>query len=180
MEDVLDFVEKSPEQVAVIEDAMRADGVSPYQATQADYFGFEELRTLELTDGVSYVQHKILNEGERRKYLNAVNRDVRIQRATGDAVMRMSPGDEKKALLEAALVGWNLQRAGQPVPFTKHSVNEFLDKADPRVIDLIEKEVRKANSWLQAEMSVEDIDREITQLQELRTKKVEEEEGKAG
>jgi hypothetical protein len=171
-------MEKTPEQVAAIEAAMTAEGVSLYQSGQQDYFGFESVDRIKLPDGTSYIEHRILNEGQRRKYLNKVNREVKVQRATGDAVMKMAPGEEKKALLEAAICGWNLMRNGQPVPFNTKNLDEFLDKANPKVIDLIEKEIRKGNSWLQADMSVEDIDREITQLQELRQQKLEEEEGK--
>lgn len=171
-------VEKTPEQIEQIESAMIAAGRSPYESAQADYFGFEETRTFTLPDGVSFIEHRVLNEGQRRKYLNAVNREVKVQRVTGDALMKMQPGEEKKVLLEMAICGWNLQRTGNPIAFTKPNLADFLDKASPRIIDLIEKEVRKANPWLMSEMSLEDIDKEIQTLQEMREQKVQEEEGK--
>lgn len=174
----MDIIEKTPEQVAAIEDTMRSQGVSPYVSGQQDYFGFDQTDTIILPDGESYIEHKLLNEGQRRKYLNAVNREVKVQRVTGDALMKMQPGEEKKVLLEMAIVGWNLLRGGNPLPFTKGNLTEFLDKANPKIIDLIEKEVRKANAWLMTEMSLEDIDREIASLQEMREVKVQEEEGK--
>ena len=170
--------DKESQRISAIEAEMQAQGTSLTQRVQADYFGFEELKRIVLPDGVSYIEHRVLNEGQRRKYLNAVNRDVRLQRTTGDAIMRMSPGDEKKALLESAIVGWNLTREGMPLPFSKGALNDFLDKASPRIIDLIETEIRKTNTWLQADMSVDDIDQEIERLNELREIKVNEEEGK--
>lgn len=165
----------SPEAVASAEAAMREAGVPTHETVQVDYFGFEEVHTVNLPDGQSWVQHKTLNEGQRRKYLNGINRDVVISRSTGDARMQMAPGDERYSLLLTALSGWNLVKAGNPVPFNQNNVKLFLDSAPPRVIDVIDKEVRKVNAWLVEDMGVEDIDKEIANLQELREAKVAEE-----
>ena len=170
--------EQEDARIHSIEQGMRDAGESLTETVQADYFGFEETHSITLPDSKSVIYHKTLNEGQRRKYQNALNKDVRIQRASGDAIMRMAPGDEKKELLSAAIVDWNLARGGQPVPFQKRNLDEFLDKADPRIIDLIEKEIRKVNSWLQADMSVEDIQREINQLEELKSRKLDEDDEK--
>lgn len=171
------------EKTQQIEEEMAKQGINPLESSQADYFGFEEFHQVTLPDGVSWIQHKTLTEGDRRKYLNAVNRDVRVSKASGDAILSMKSGEENHALLVAAITGWNLQRGGQPVPFSKGSpganLEQFLDKADPRLVDLILKDVRKKNSWLMAEMSVEDIDKEIEALHEMRKAKVEEEAGNA-
>lgn len=164
---------------AQIEQAMKDEGVNPFDKVQEDYFGFDESQRIMLPDGVSWVEQKVFNEGQRRKYLNTVNRDVRIAKGSGDAIMKMAPGDERKQLLMAAIVDWNMKRNGEPIPFSTRNLEQFLDVAPPRIVDLIEKEVRKANSWLQADMSVEDIDREIASLEEIRKVKIEEEEGKA-
>jgi hypothetical protein len=145
------------------------------EAVQEDYFGFEIVHTVPLPDGKSWVQHKEFTEGQRRKYLNEVNRDVVIQRGTGDARMRMAPGDERYSLLSTAIIGWNLIRGGQPVPFTDRNLKEFLEKANPRIIDLIEKEVRKVNPWLMQEMTSEDIRKEIANLEEMLEAKEKEE-----
>ena len=159
------------------DNAMRKAGVPVTEVVQVDYFDFEVTRTVTLPDGISFVEHKELTEGQRKKYLNSINRDVIVHRQTGDARMRMAPGDERHALLLTAISGWNLKRAGQALPFNEANVKKFLDAASPRVIDLIDKEVRKANAWLIQDMSVEDIDKEIETLQELRATKVEEESG---
>lgn len=171
-------VEEHEDRAAQMEANMASQGVATHESVAADYFGFDETQRVVLPDGISFIEHRVLNEGQRRKYLNAVNRDVRIQKATGDALMRMSPGDERRELLRSALVGWNLKKNGMDVPFNDKFLSEFLDKANPKVVDLIEKEVRKANPWLLAELSIEDIDREIRDLTELRERKVQEEEGK--
>lgn len=161
-----------------IEAAMRAQGQADSTPVQEDYFAFDITERVDLPDGVSYVDIKVLNEGARRKYLNSVNREVKLQKATGDAVMQLATGDERKAILESSICGWNLLRGGQPVPFNSGTVREFLDRANPKLIDLIEKEVRRINPWLTAEITVEEIDKQIEELQELRAQKVREEEGK--
>lgn len=147
------------------------------QPVQADYFGFAATRRKYLNDRVSWVELKVLNEGERRKYLNETNREVKLSRNSGDAHLKMRPGDDKAALLQTAIVGWNLQRNGQPVTFNRATLEEFLKFADPRVVDEIDKEIRKMNPWLMAEMSVDDIRKEIADLEELLASKIAEEEG---
>lgn len=167
------------DRVVAMEANMAAQGVATTEKVQADYFGFGEFHSVTLPDGISYIQHKTLNEGDRRKYLNSVNRDVKFQKATGDAIMRIASGDEKQALLRSAIVGWNLSRGGQPVPFNDRTLAEFLEKASPKIIDIIHKDVQRANDWLAADVTVDDIDKEIAELQELRAKKLDEEQGKA-
>jgi hypothetical protein len=169
------------QRVAQIESAMREAGESTETKVQDDYFGFDAAQRCMLPDNISWIDHQIFNEGKRRKYLNAINRDLRIQKTTQDALISVRPGDERYALLKEAIVGWNLvARDGNPVPFNGGTLNEFLEKANPKIIDHIEKHVRLANPWLLAEMSIEDIEREIEQLNELLAKKKEEEEANLG
>lgn len=174
----MDVTDVEQAKALAIEASMKAQGVPTDEPAFADYFGFEQTEVVPMPDSRQWVEIRVLNEGQRRKYLNSVNRDVRVQRGTGDAFMRLSSGDEKRALLESAIVNWNLRRGGQLVPFNERNLREFLDKADPRIIDRIEKAVRKANPWLQQDWTVEEIDEEIAELQELRQRKLDEAEGK--
>ncbi len=149
------------------------------EVIQADYFGFNEVHRVLLPDGISYVDHKSLNEGARRQYMNRTNREVRVQKTTGDAIMPMATGDERRILMEQAIIGWNIISNKQPVPFNRERLTDFLTLGNPVVIDLIDKDVRKHNPWLRSEMSVEDIDAQIVDLQRQRADKFAEEEGKA-
>lgn len=143
-----------------------------------DYFGFTATKTVMLPDKVSWVEVKVLNEGERRRMLNEQNRELNLGGRGGrGAQLRMRPGDDKALLLKTAIVGWNLTRNGQPVPFNPAMLDQFLNNADPKLIDLIEREVKRLNPWTLAEMSLEDIRREIADLQEMERAKMEEEEG---
>lgn len=167
---------------AQVEEAMLASGQSIETPVQANYFGFTQTHKVMFPDGVTWVQHATLNEGGRRAYLDAVNREVRLQKTSGDAIMKMATGTERKVLLEAAIVGWNmLGPDGKPMTFSKDSggstLSQFLTVADPSIIDIIEKDVRKKNVWLMADLSVEDIDKQIAELYEMREIKVKEDAG---
>jgi hypothetical protein len=137
---------------------------------------------VELPDGESWIEHQVLNEGARRKYMNETNREVRLQK-TGDAFMKMATGDERHALLESSIVGWNLVRADKTgeikvLSYNPQNLRSFLTAAPPAIIDLIEKDIRDKNPWLVGDVTIEDIDQQIEELQDLREKKVEEAEGK--
>jgi hypothetical protein len=167
------------EETPTIEQKMAADGVSTTAPVQADYFAFEETVNVDMPDGASWVQIKALNEGERRKYLNNVNRDVRIQRTTGDAVMQLATGEERAEILKKSIVGWNFIRGGAPVPCDDKAKADFLNRANPKIVDVIYEAVQKLNPWLTQDVTVEEIDRQIDELQKLREEKVKEEEGNA-
>lgn len=168
--------------------AMQAAGVPTEEQVFVDYFGFyaEDLHYLPGSNGKVWVKLAKLNAGKKKAFQKETSKDLRVQRTTGDAIMKMDPGAEQAALLTAAIVGWNLQRRNpknpdqiEPAPFDASNLKRFLDGADPEVLNDIEKKVRKMNPWLMDEMSVEDIDKEIANLQELREVAVRREEGNA-
>lgn len=155
-----------------------ADGEEPTEKVQVDYFAPEPDATTFLPDGVSYVTHKKLTEGDRKAYLKVVNKDIKIQKGTGDALMRLASGEERTALLQVALTGWNLVSGGSPLPFNPQNLRKFLDNGRVEVLEVIEKAVRKNNPWLMSDVTVEDIDAEIESLQEQRQLILDRESGK--
>ena len=162
-----------------INERLRADGQAPYTAVQDDYFGFNERYIFTLPDGKSFIEHKALTEGDRRQYLKGTNREVKFAKATQDASMKLSPGEDKAALLTVAITNWNLMRGGQPLPFSPANLRNFLEVANPKIIDLIHEDVTKHNPWLLNELSVEDLDREIAALQTQRDALLDADSGKA-
>jgi hypothetical protein len=158
--------------------AMVAQGVSTVESAPADYFSTDEVLRVMLPDGVSYIEHQVLSEGKRRAYLKQTHSDVKFEKSSGAAIMKLNPGEDKMALLGVAIVGWNLTRGGQPFPFTEGNKRVLLEGFKPEIIDLIDKEIRKANPWLAGDVTVEDLDAEIEQLQEQRKKLLEDEQGK--
>ena len=67
------------------------------------------------------------------------------------------------------------------IPFSlsanKFNLEKWLSVADPRLVEDLEKACRKLNPWLLADMSVEDIDREIESLKEMREEAAKREAG---
>lgn len=122
-------------------------GVSGESHPQADYFGTEQTHKAMLPDGVSYVEHKDFTEGAKRKYQNAVNRDVTIDRQR-NAKIKLAAGDDRYELLKAAIVGWSLMKDGKPYTYTAANKEVFLSEFPPHLIDIVEKDVRDKNQWL--------------------------------
>jgi hypothetical protein len=145
--------------------------------TPVDYFGFAGTERSFLPDKVSFVEIKIMNEGDRRNYLNKTNREVNFQKG-GMASMTMQPGDDRYQLLKQSIVGWNLVRGGNPIAFSPNNLDLFLRNCDPRIADGIEKDIRKFNPWMLQETSLEDMIRERDALNEMIEVKEREELGK--
>lgn len=171
------------DKASTIEAAMVADGVRTTDRVQEDYWGVDVQDTFFFPDHTTFVTLQQLNEGGRLKYQKAIGRDVRLNRVSGDATLRMSGGEERYELLRLVIVGWNLQRQGKPVPFSSGSpgstLEQWLNVAPTSIIDAIEKAARKLNPWLTSEMTVEAIDEQIEELRKLRDEKEREEEGNA-
>lgn len=146
---------------------------------QADYFGFGSSEKYVLPDGVSYIEFTRMNEGKKKFFQDKTSKDLVLERQSGNARMSVLQGSERHELIKACVTGWNLTRGGHPVPFTAPNLNDFLTLADPLVVEGLEKEIRKANPWLLAEMTVADIDREIENLTEMRKVAEERERGEA-
>lgn len=149
---------------------------APDDSVQADYFGVDEFHQCMFPDNKTWVQHKTLAEGDRRRYLDETNRDVAINRQSGDMKVKISAGSDRHKLLILAVTGWNFVRTNQstgkkePVTFSKGSpgstFEQWLDKADPKIVDIIEKDIRAKNPWLLSELTVEAIDQQIAELEE--------------
>ncbi|MEU4066669.1 hypothetical protein AB0F25_30525 [Streptomyces wedmorensis] len=170
-------------------DTQSADDFSPAntEPQYTDYFGFKATKKFYFPDGRTYVEFDVMNEGAKARFQKLTSRDLRVQRTTGDALLKMDPGAERHALITESVTGWNLMRKSpkdesrwEHAPFDPSNLRRLLDSTDPSIVEDLEKEIRKANPWLMDEMSVEDIDKEIANLQELRQVAVEREAGKSG
>lgn len=151
--------------------------------TYTDYFGFSGQETFTLPDGRQAIFFKKMNEGERFNFQKKTSKDIKFNRTSGDAAVRADPAEERHELIMSSVVGWSLMRRNgvswEPVPFSTGSQSSELFKwlkvADPEIIDDLELAIRKANPWMQAEMTVEEIDKEIDRLNELRVQVAERE-----
>lgn len=134
---------------------------------QADYFGFRSTEKFMFPDGITWIEIRRMNEGEKKEFQDKTSSDMVLERKSGDARVTMKQGTQRHELLKASIVDWNLVREGRPVPCQRVQIGDFLTLADPRLIEDLEKAVRKINPWLMAEMTVEDIEREIGNLEEM-------------
>ena len=164
------------------EAAARAAGVVTEHKVQQSYWGFDDREKFFFPDGFTYIEIKKMTEGDKSRYQSLTRSDISIKRATGDANLKSDPAAERHALLMSAVCGWNLLGPdGKPTTFNKDagpiSFKAWLDKADPKLVEGLEKAIRKFNPWLLQDMTVEDIDKEIANLQEMREEAVKREEG---
>lgn len=139
------------------------------EAKPRDYFAFSQTKRFTLPDGIQWVEFRKMNEGEKKEFQDRTSTDMVVERRSGDARMTIKQGTQRHELIKACVVGWNLFRGDppQPVPFTKVNLGDFLHLADPTLIEELEKAIRKENPWLLADMSEEDIKREISNLEEM-------------
>jgi hypothetical protein len=148
-----------------------------------DYYGFKASKKWYFPDGLQYIEFKVMSEGDRKRFQSETRADLELVRTTGNARMKMDPGTERWTLLEGSVIGWNVQQrtpnGWKAVPFDKQKFQQWLGGADPKLVDDFEKAVRKANPWLLQDMTVEDIDKEIDNLKEMREIAVKREQGEA-
>ena len=152
---------------------------APVDATPVDYFGFQLTKRHYLPDGIQWFEIAAMNEGDKTKYQQKTSRDLVVERQSGNARMRVDPAAERHELIISCTKDWYVVRGGQPVPFTKPMMGDFLTLADPRIVEDIEKAIRKMNPWLLAEMTSEDIQKEIDNLEEMKQVALERERGES-
>lgn len=164
--------------------AMREAGVATEVSQEVDYFGFEEHHVFDLPDGRQKIFFSAMNEGAKAAFQKLTSRDLRVQRSSGDALVKMDQAAERHALIEKSVTGWSLRRrhpkTGQweDAPFDSSNLRRFLDQANPKIVEDLERVIRKANAWLMDELTVEEIDKEMDNLRDLREAAKKREEGK--
>lgn len=145
----------------------------------ADYWGTDETHKHFLPDGQQYFEFKIMNEGDKVKFQKLTNQDLVVGRDQS-ARVRVDPAAERHTLIKTSVTGWNLYKQGQSILFSKQMLDKWLEAAPPKLVEELEYAIRMANPWMQAEMSTEEIDKEIERLYETRKQVAEREAGEAG
>lgn len=148
-----------------------------------DYWGTDETHKHYLPDGKQYFEFKIMDEGARTKFQKLTNSDLTVMR-DGQAKVKMDPATERHTLIKESVIGWNLMQrypdgSWQPAPWSKQTLTQWLEKAPPKIVDELEFAIRKANPWMQADMSVDEIDKEIDRLVDLKKDVVAREAGES-
>lgn len=141
-----------------------------------DVFGGSITDKVELGDDVSWIEVKRMNEGERRKYLSAIQRPMKVSK-TGEAEINFNPGADREALLQATIIDWNIMANDEEFVFSTNAVRIFMNSADVSIVDKVEEAARNINPWLLDEVSVEQLDDQIEELTKMRDDKLAEEAG---
>ena len=150
----------------------------PGTEPMADYWGVDETHKHFLPDGKQYFEFKIMNEGAKARFQKRTNQDLIVGR-DNTARVKVDPVTERHELIKTSVVGWNLYKDGQYVDFGPRLLENWLEVAPPKIVEDLEYAIRMANPWMQSEMSVEEIDKEIARLEEVRKQVKEREAGEA-
>jgi hypothetical protein len=143
------------------------------QVEYVDYWGTDEQIKHFLPDGKQYFVINIMNEGAKSKFQKMTNQDLVVGR-DNTATVKMDPARERHELIKASVVDWHIMQRDKndgnfyPAPFSRKSLEMWLEVAPPKIVEDLEYAIRMANPWMQADMTVEDIDKEIDRLNELR------------
>lgn len=148
-----------------------------------DYFGFDDTFKYYLPDGKQYIEFRVLNEGQRAKYEKKTSRDVRFNRRTDDAAIKVDAAEDRHTLITESVINWHMvkktPKGWQPVAFSVGSkgstFDQWLDRANPQIVNDLHSAIMKANPWMSAEMTVEMIDEELQRLNDMRKLAVERE-----
>lgn len=160
---------------------------STVEATVADtpqyesYWGVSETHKHFLPDGKQFFVFKIMDEGAKSIFQKLTNQDVVIDRSQ-QARVKTDPVAERHTLIKTSVTDWNLWAPDKdgvmaPSAFSKQLLEKWLQVAPPKVVEDLEFAIRKANPWMQAEMTVEEIDKEVDRLLDLRKQVAEREAG---
>lgn len=148
-----------------------------------DYWGTDETINVYLPDGKQFFVIKPMNEGEKAKFQKLTSKSILLKQGSGDAAIDVDPAGERHTLIKSSVINWYLFQKvdGEwvPQPYSDRNLNMWLDKAPPKAVEYVEHKIRLANPWLQNEMSVEEIDKELERLYELRKQVAEREAGEA-
>lgn len=168
-----------PAQTVNAAPAQNFSPADPYEG-YVDYFGFDVREKWYFPDKRQWIEFKKLTEGERAKYLKATKSDVYLNRQSNDARISFDQSGDRKALLVHSITNWHLVRrdpssgSWSEVRFPGDNrspgggLSQWIDNSDPALLAELEKAIRKVNPWLMSEMTVEQIDKEIADLTELR------------
>ncbi|ADD80806.1 pre-TMP frameshift protein [Rhodococcus phage ReqiDocB7] len=140
-----------------------------------DYWSFSTTERFMLPDGVQYIEFKKMTEADKTEFQAKTNRDIRVQSTTKDIKLRMDPGLERRVLLDICVTGWLFYRPSTrpqdngalvQIGWDKRLWAEWLTKADPEIVQNLEKAIRDANPWMRQQATPEEIKAEIASLQE--------------
>lgn len=158
-----------------------------------NYWGAKNIQRWYLPDNQQWIEFKTQNEGDKVLYQQKTNRDISFDKS-GNTRMGIDPATDRRTLIEMSVTNWFMMLPKDPentdpeylsnaanweeADYSPQLLRKWLTQGDPKAVQDLELEIRKANPWMQSEMTVDDIDKEIANLNELRKAAVEREAAK--
>lgn len=158
--------------IASTEEAMRANGVQVEEkiaTVVGDYWAEPAPERFYFPDGKQYIEFKPMTESARAKYQNKTMTTMALNRASGDSKIGINVARDRRALIDVSVTGWLMYRGGEEVGFKNSffGFEKWIEIADPKHIEGLEKAIRKANPWMASDMDPAEIKEEIKRLEEL-------------
>ncbi len=157
---------------------MLADGVSIETRKIVDYWSFQSTEKWYLPgqDHLAeserqFILFRRMTEENKAEFQTKTNRDIRVQNTTKDIKLNMNPAQERAELLRISITGWYLFKPNHKgelveIGYSEKERASFIRQADPKLIQDLEQAIRKANPWMRAEATPEEIRAEIASLTE--------------
>lgn len=145
------------------------DPIQNERPKRVSYWGAVDEVKHFLPDGEQYFVIKKMNEGDRAKFERATTKDFVVEKG-GDSRVKVDVATNRHELIMAAVTGWHMWGAvntAHEEPFRSDTLRRFISNTDPSIIDELEKAIRKHNPFLSTELSSEEIQDQIDDLQNL-------------
>jgi len=90
------------------------------------YFGTDVTKKYEI-DKDQWIEHKKMNEGQKRLYESMNSQSVKMNQVTQEISMDMKLGEDRKALLDVAVVGYKIYWGNEETVYEGKKVNGSWD-----------------------------------------------------
>lgn len=116
-------------------------------STQRSYFSTKTVNRYTLDDGVSFIEHKKLDEGRFQAYQDITSK-IKLDRTGEHTEVDMKIGEQRRFLLETLVTGWNLvDEDEKPLQFTTSRLFEL----PPHIITGLVNDIYEKNEILAAD-----------------------------
>lgn len=123
------------------------------------YFGTDQKKKVFLPETKDqYFEIQKMNEGQRRQYEEATNKPISMNQSTQEMTMSINLGQERKALIDASVVSYEILWGKEGVKMSNKKENgvwvdpgawdKVRDEMPSDIAELIVKEIRELNPWL--------------------------------
>lgn len=110
---------------------------------QRSYFFGPKLNRYELDDGMSYIEHKPMDEGTFEAFQDLTS-TIKLDREGETTEVDMALGRTRKFLLENLVTSWNLIEGVDPIPFSHKKLKDL----PPHIIGALVAHIYKNNPIL--------------------------------